>query len=148
MRGSAQQQDMMFSYLSPEARVPKDYPLRPIRKKTNTALQEFSPLFEKLYSHTGRPSIPSEHLLRAFLLQVLHSIRSERLLIEQFDNNCLCRWFISLSMDDPVCDSSTLSTNRERPVASDVAEAFLCRPMFSEWSSGKYTRFLPFSRSE
>ena len=71
MRGSDQQQDMMFSYLSTEARVPKDHPLRPIRQMTNTALQELSPLFEKMYSHTGRPSIPPEQLLRALLLQVL-----------------------------------------------------------------------------
>lgn len=102
MRGSDQQQDMMFSYLSPAARVPKDHPLRPIRQMTNTALQALSPLFEKMYSHTGRPSIPPEQLLRALLLQILYSIRSERLLIEQLEHNLLFRWFVGLSMDDPV----------------------------------------------
>jgi transposase len=124
MRGSDQQQEMMFSYLSPEVRVPKDHPLRPIRQMTNTALQELSPLFEKMYSYTGRPSIPPEQLLRALLLQVLYSIRSERLLIEQLDYNLLFRWFVGLSLDDPVWDPSTFSKNRERLLASDIAAAF------------------------
>ena len=121
MRGSDQQQDMMFSYLSPEARVFEDHPLRHIRQMTNTALQELSPLLEKMYSHTGRPSIPPEQLLRTLLLQSLYSIRSERLLIEQLDYKLLFRWFVGLCLDDPVWESSTFSKNRERLLASDPA---------------------------
>jgi hypothetical protein len=87
MRGEDQNQQAMFSYVSPEARIPKDHPLRPIRIMVDNALNDLAPLFREMYSHTGRPSIPPEQLLRASLLQVLYSIRSERMLVEQLDYN-------------------------------------------------------------
>jgi transposase len=121
MRGDDIHQESMFSSLSPEARVPKDHPLRPIRQMVNQALRELSRDFQAMYSSEGRPSIPPEKLLRALLLQVLYTIRSERLLMEQLDYNLLFRWFVGLSMDDPVWDHSTFSKNRERLIASDVA---------------------------
>ncbi len=124
MRGDDIHQDSMFSYLSPEARVPKDHPLRPLRQMVNQALRELSGDFQSMYAREGRPSIPPEKLLRALLLQVLYTIRSERLLMEQLDYNLLFRWFVGLSMDDPVWDHSTFSKNRERLIASDVAAAF------------------------
>src|SRR3974390_630430 len=127
MRGDDIHQDAMFSYLSPEARVPRDHPLRPIRQMVNQALRELSGDFQAMYAREGRPSIPPEKLLRALLLQVLYTIRSERLLMEQLDYNLLFRWFVGLSMDDPVWDHSTFSKNRERLIASDVAAAFFER---------------------
>src|SRR5262249_2287267 len=101
MRGDDQHPEGMFSYIRPEQRVPADHPLRPIREMVDTALRELSPEFARLYPKTGRPSIPPENLLRALLLQLLYSIRSERQLIEQLDYNLLFRWFVGLSMDDP-----------------------------------------------
>jgi len=127
MRGDDIHQDSMFSYLSPEARVPKDHPLRPLRQMVNQALQELSRDFQTMYSKEGRPSIPPEKLLRALLLQVLYTIRSERLLMEQLDYNLLFRWFVGLSLDDPVWDHSTFSKNRERLIASDIAATFFER---------------------
>jgi transposase len=124
MRGDDIHQDAMFSYLSPEARVPKDHPLRPLRQMVNQALRELSPDFQAIYSREGRPSIPPEKLFRALLLQVLYSIRSERLLMEQLDYNLLFRWFVVLSMDNKVWDHSVFSKNRERFLASDLAAAF------------------------
>jgi transposase len=114
----------MFSYLSPEERVPRDHPLRVIRVMVDTVLRELSPQFDQLYSHTGRPSIAPEKLLRVLLLQVLYTIRSERLLMEQLDYNLLFRWFVGLNMDDPIWDPSTFSKNRERLLEGDVAHAF------------------------
>ncbi len=114
----------MFSYLSPEQRVPRDHPLRPIRAMTESVLQGLSPQFGKLYSHTGRPSIPPEKLLRALLLQVLYTVRSERLLMEQLDYNLLFRWFVGLNMDDPVWDVTVFTKNRERLLEGDIAQAF------------------------
>ena len=102
MRGDDIHQDAMFSYLSPEARVPQDHPLRPLRQMVNQALGELSRDFQAMYSREGRPSIPPEKLLRALLLQVLYTIRRERLLMEQLDYNLLFRWFVGLSMDDKV----------------------------------------------
>lgn len=124
MRGTDPRQEGMFSYVSPEARVPADHPLRAIRKMVNRALEGLTREFEVMYSHTGRPSIAPEQLLRALLLQVLYSIRSERLLVEQLDYNLLFRWFVGLSMDDPVWDHSTFTKNRERLIGSDIARAF------------------------
>jgi len=124
MRGTDPRQEGMFSYVSPEARVPADHPLRAIRKMVNRALEGLTREFEEMYSHTGRPSIAPEQLLRALLLQVLYSIRSERLLVEQLDYNLLFRWFVGLSMDDPVWDHSTFTKNRERLIGSDIARAF------------------------
>jgi transposase len=124
MRGEDQDQQAMFSYISPEARVPKDHPLRPIRIMVDNALVNLAPLFKEMYSHTGRPSIPPEQLLRALLLQIFYSIRSERMLVEQLDYNLLFRWFVGLSMDDKVWDHSTFSKNRDRLIAHDVATQF------------------------
>jgi transposase len=127
MRGDDIHQDSMFSYLSPEARVPKDHPLRPLRQMVNQALRELSRDFQAMYSSEGRPSIPPEKLLRALLLQVLYTIRSERLLMEQLDYNLLFRWFVGLSMEDRVWDHSVFSKNRERFLRSDLAAAFFGR---------------------
>ena len=112
MRGTDRHQPNMFSYLSPEQRVPEDHPLRPIRLMVDEALEALSPRFEKLYSSTGRPSIPPEQLLRALLLQVLYTVRSERLLMEQLNYNLLYRWFIGLNMDDAIWDPTVFSKNR------------------------------------
>jgi len=124
MRGDDQQQAGMFSYLSPEQRVPADHPLRPIRRMIDAVLKELSPRFDKLYSDVGRPSIAPEKLLRALLLQILYSVRSERLLMEELDYNLLFRWFVGLNMDDPVWDATTFSKNRERLLEGDLAQAF------------------------
>src|ERR1700693_2094155 len=104
MRGKDEQQLDVFSYISPEQRVPHDHPLRPLRVMTDEALKELQPRFNKLYAKTGRPSIAPEKLLRALLLQALYSVRSERMLMEQLDYNLLFRWFVGLNMDDPIWD--------------------------------------------
>ena len=114
----------MFSYISPDKRVPQDHPLRQIRIVVDRVLEQLSPRFNKLYARAGRPSIAPEKLLRALLLQLLYSVRSERLLMEQLDYNLLFRWFVGLSMDDEVWDASTFSKNRERMLEGDIAEAF------------------------
>ena len=124
MRGADDRSDFLFSYVSPEHRVPADHPLRPIRRMTDGALERLSDRFETMYSEMGRPSIPPEQLLRALLLQHLYSIRSERLLIEQLDYNLLFRWFVGLGMDEPIWDHSTFSKNRDRLLIGDVATAF------------------------
>ena len=115
----------MASYISPEQRIPPDHPLRPIRQMTNEALRAISRDLDAVYSDIGRPSIPPEQLLRALLLQVLYTIRSERLLMEQLEYNLLFRWFVGLGMDDPVWDHSVFSKNRDRLLAGEVATAFL-----------------------
>ncbi len=127
MRGENQEQDRVFSYISAEARVPADHPLRSIRKMVSAALDNMSDAFESMYSSIGRPSIPPEKLIRALLLQVLYSIRSERLLMEQLDYNMLFRWFVGLSMDDEVWDHSTFSKNRDRLIGSEVATSSSAR---------------------
>jgi transposase len=124
MRGDAMEPDAVFSYISPAARVPKDHPLRAVRAMVDVVLAELSPRFQKLYSHTGRPSIPPERLLRALLLQVLYSIRSERMLMEQLDYNLLFRWFVGLTMDDPVWDATVFTKNRERLLRGDIHQLF------------------------
>lgn len=124
MRGQDAEQGGMWSYIQPERRVPQDHPLRPIRAMVDQALTALSPRFALLYSHTGRPSIPPEQLLRALLLQVFYSIRSERQLMEQLDYNLLFRWFVGLSMDDPIWDVSVFTKNRDRLLQGDVAQAF------------------------
>jgi transposase len=124
MRGDDPQQAAMFSYISPEERVPQEPPLRLVRAMVDAVFKELSPQFDRLYSATGRPSIAPERLLRALLLQVLYTIRSERLLMEQLNYNLLFRWFVGLNMDDPIWDASTFSKNRERLLAGDVAHAF------------------------
>lgn len=127
MRGSDTRNTTMFSYVSPEARVPENHPLRGIRTMVNRALEDLSPLFESLYSSEGRPSVPPEQLLRALLIQVLYSVRSERMLMEQLGYNLLFRWFVGLSMDDPVWVPSVFSKNRDRLLEGDVAREFLAR---------------------
>jgi transposase len=127
MRGDDPQQAAMFSELSPEERMPRDHPWRAIRLLIDAVLKELSPQFERLYLSTGRPSIAPEKLLRALLLQVLYTIRSERLLMEQLDYHLLFRWFVGLNMDDPVRDPSTLSKNRERLLEGAVAHAFFAQ---------------------
>jgi transposase len=127
MRGDDRQQPAMFSYISPEARVPQDHPLRAIRALVDEVLGELSPRFETLYARVGRPSIPPEKLLRAQLLQVLYTVRSERQLMEQLDYNLLFRWFVGLNMDDAVWDPTVFTKNRQRLLDGDVAMAFLER---------------------
>jgi transposase len=114
----------MYSYLSPEQRVPQDHPLRSIRKIADAVFVQLSPQFNKMYARMGRPSIAPEKLLRALLLQVLYSVRSERLLMEELDYNMLFRWFVGLNMDDRVWDPTTFTKNRERLLQGDIAEEF------------------------
>ena len=117
----------MFSYLSPERRVRKDHPLRVVRALTDEILRNMSPLFEAMYSDVGRPSIAPEKLLRAQLLQMLYSIRSERLLMEEMDYNLLFRWFVGLNADDAVWDATVFTKNRDRLLEADVAKLFLAQ---------------------
>ena len=124
MRGDEELQNDIFSYRTTEMRVPQDHPLRVLRTMCDEALRGCSAQFERLYSHTGRPSIAPEMLLRALLLQVLYSIRSERLLMEQLDYNLLFRWFVGLSMDAQVWDATVFTKNRERLIGGDIAEQF------------------------
>lgn len=127
MRGDDQQQNHIFSYLSPEARVRKDHPLRAIRAMVDEVLSQLSRRFDSMYARVGRPSIAPEKLLRAQLLQMLYSIRSERLLMEEMDYNLLFRWFVGLNADDEVWDATTFTKNRDRLLEADVAKEFLKR---------------------
>jgi transposase len=124
MRGDERVQDGMFSYVSLEQRVPVDHPLRGIRKLTDVVLASLSPEFDQLYKASGRPSIAPEYILRALLLQVFYSVRSERLLVEQIDYNLLFRWFVGLGMDDTMWNHAVFSKNRDRLLTSDVAQQF------------------------
>jgi transposase len=123
MRGNDTQQSSAFSYLSPEERVPADHPLRPIRRMIDAALVKLSPVFNQIYSSTGRPSIAPEKLLRALLLQMLYSIRSERMLLEQLRYNLLFRWFVGLDLDEDVWVPTVYSKNRDRLLEGDIAQA-------------------------
>jgi transposase len=125
MRGDDVRMESLFSYLSCEARVPQDHPLRPIRTIVDQSLTVLSPAFDALYSDIGRPSIPPEKLLRALLLQAFYSVRSERQLMEQLDYNLLFRWFVDLAMDAPIWDVTVFTKNRDRFLAGDVAAKFL-----------------------
>src|SRR5436309_449537 len=125
MRGWDARSDALFSYVSCEARVPKDHPLRPIRQIVDEALGALSPEFEQLYARFGRPSIPPERLLRALLLQAFYSVRSERQLMEQLDYNLLFRWFVGLSIDAQVWDETVFTKNRERLIEGDIARKFM-----------------------
>jgi transposase len=127
MRGMDQQQTALFSYVSLEQRVPPTHPLRTLRPMVETALHGLGPRLARLYAQTGRPSIPPERLLRALLLQILYSVRSERLLMEQLDYNLLFRWFVGLGMDEAVWDASTFSQNRDRLLAGEIAQAFFAQ---------------------
>lgn len=117
----------MFSYVSLEQRIPRDHPLRGVRQLVDTVLAEMSKDFDKLYATVGRPSIPPERLLRALLLQVFYSVRSERLLMEQLDYNLLFRWFVGLEIDDAVWNHAVFSKNRDRLLNQDVAEQFFAK---------------------
>ena len=127
MRGNDQKQDAMFSYVSPEQRIPAEHPLRPLRAMMDDILKEMSPRFAKLYADTGRPSIPPERLLRALLLQILYTVRSERLLMEQLNYNLLFRWFVGMDTDEVVWNHAVFSKNRERLLNEEVAEVFFQR---------------------
>ena len=125
MRGIEDKQHTLFSYVSQEDRIPPDHPLRKLREMVDPLLEAMSPRFGKLYADAGRPSIPPEYLLRALLVQILYTIRSERLLMEQLDYNLLFRWFVGLSMDDAVWDHSVFSKNRDRLLEGDIATTVL-----------------------
>jgi transposase len=125
MRGSDIPQTVLFSFVSIEDRIPADHPLRTIQALVNPILAALSPRFEAMYSTMGRPSIPPERLLRALLLQVLYTIRSERQLMEQLDYNLLFRWFVGLNPDDAVWVPTVFTKNRERLMDGNIADAFL-----------------------
>ena len=127
MRGTDHDQGDMYSYLSPEERVRKDHPLRAIRELTDEILERMSPLFDAMYAEGGRPSIAPEKLLRAQLLQMLYSVRSERLLMEEVDYSILFRWFVGLNLDDAVWDATTFTKNRDRLLEAAVAKEFLAQ---------------------
>ena len=127
MRGDDHQQFGVFSYVSLEERVPQEHPLRPIRSLVDEIFRAMGKEFDGLYAKTGRPSIPPERLLRALLLQIFYSVRSERLLMEQLSYNLLFRWFVGMEMDEPVWNHAVFSKNRERLLNQDVARAFFAR---------------------
>jgi transposase len=127
MRGPDQQQNHIFSYLSPEERVRKDHPLRAIRAMVDEVFSQISRCFDAMYATVGRPSIPPEKLFQAQLLEMLYSVRSERLLMEEMDYNLLFRWFVGLNADDEGWDATTFTKNRDRLLQADVAKEFLAR---------------------
>jgi transposase len=125
MRGQDIEQSAIFSYVSPEKRVPENHPLRTIRQLTDEVLKQLSPLFTRMYAKFGRPSVPPEKLLRALLLQMLYTVRSERMLMEQLEYNLLFRWFVGLGMDDAVWNVTVFSKNRDRLLKANTAQEFL-----------------------
>jgi transposase len=127
MRGDDQVQGQVFSYVSAEERVPQDHPLRAVRRSVDQILREMTREFDRAYAKTGRPSIAPERLLRALLLQVFYSIRSERMLMEQLDYNLLFRWFVGLGMDEAAWNHAVFSKNRERLLNQEVARSFFTR---------------------
>src|SRR5437667_8559974 len=124
MRGGDVRSAALFSYVSCEARVPLDHPLRPIQKIVDEALGALTGEFEKLYAKFARPSVPPEKLLRALLLQAFYSVRSERQLMEQLDYNLLFRWFVGMNVDDAVWDVTVFAKNRDRLLAGEIAKVF------------------------
>jgi transposase len=124
MRGSDERQAILFSVRSIEDRIPADHPLRALRGLVDPLLVALSPRFQRLYAANGRPSIPPEQLLRALLLQVLYTIRSERQLMEQLDYNLLYCWFVGLTPDDAVWVPTVFTKNRDRLLDGNIAEAF------------------------
>ena len=124
MRGFDSKQDRMYSIVTLEERVPSDHPLRPIRAIVDSVLLELDGDFARLYSAFGRPSIPPERLLRALLVQIFYTVRSERMMMEQLDYNLLFRWFVGLAADDPVWDASTFSKNRDRLLRGAISQRF------------------------
>src|SRR5258706_2678937 len=124
MRGDDKQQVGMFSYVSAEDRIPENHPLRAIRGVVDVALRDLTRTFDRLYAKGGRPSIAPEKLLRALLLQMLYTIRSERQLMEQLDYNILFRWFVGHNMDDSVWDATVFTKNRDRLLSGGIVEGF------------------------
>lgn len=124
MRGTQTDQPQLFSYVSIESRIPRSHPLRAMRARVDEILGTMSVEFDKIYSKEGRPSVAPEHLLKALLLQVLYTIRSERQLVEQLDYNMLFRWFVGLGVDDAIWTATTFSKNRKRLLEGDIAEKF------------------------
>ena len=149
MRGEDHGQQGIFSYVSLEQRVPAEHPLRAVRKVVDEIFRAvYAKQFDGLYSATGRPSIPPERLLKALLLQILYSVRSERMLMEQLelDFNLLFRWFVGLEMDEPIWNHAVFSKNRERLLNQDLAQVFFgrvltpkpnrtCRMSTSRWTA-------------
>ena len=125
MRGKDRHNERLFSYVRPDNRVPRDHPLRSIRRLADAALATLSEPFDRLYAKEGRPSIPPERLLRALLVQAFYSVRSQRQLMEQLDDNLLFRWFVGLSLDEPVRDPTVFSKNRDRLLSGEIAAAFM-----------------------
>src|SRR5262249_31320110 len=136
MRGTDSQQSGMFSYISAERRVPADHPLRAIRTMVEVALRNMSKEFATMYAKAGRPSIAPEKLLRALLLQVLYTVRSERMLMEQLDYNLLFRWFVGLNIDDAVWDATVFTKNRKRLMQGEVAQSFFAEVLAQARSHG------------
>jgi len=124
LRSKDRKQQVFFSYKSIEDRIPQDHPIRLLRKLVDEALVKLSSKFDRLYSKTGRPSIPPEQLLRALLIQIFFSVRSERQLVEQLDYNMMFRWFVGLNLDDDIWDHSTFTKNRDRLLEGEIAEHF------------------------
>jgi transposase len=124
MRGRVDPQESMFSYFSPDSRVPEDHPLRRIKLHADVVLASMNPEFDRIYAEIGRPSIPPERLLKASLLIALYSVRSDRLFCEMLDYNLLFRWFLDMSLDQPGLDQSNFSRLRERLVGQDTARIF------------------------
>lgn len=127
MRGNDQSQASLISYVSLEERIAKDHPFRKVRQLVDGLLKSMDGEFSQMYSQVGRPSIPPERLLRALLLQILYSVRSERMLMEQLDYNLLFRWFIGLEIDEQVWNHAVFSKNRERLLNEEVAQQFFAR---------------------
>jgi transposase len=125
MRGEDHQNHTLFSYVRPDSRIPANHPIRLIRQVTDAALKSLSDQLDEAYAQEGRPSIPPERLLRALLIQAFYSVRSERQLMEQLNYNLLFRWFVGLSVDEPVWDPSTFSKNRDRLLEGDFAAGFM-----------------------
>ncbi|MEJ7810611.1 MAG: IS5 family transposase [Gemmatimonadaceae bacterium] len=136
MRGLEPQQSALFSYVALEARIPSDHPLRPVRALVDRALVTLSPTFDAIYADHGRPSIPPEQLLRALLLQVLYTVRSERQLMEQLDYNLLFRWFVGLGLDDTVWVPTVFTKNRDRLLEGDVAQQFFAAVLTEAKAAG------------
>ena len=124
MRGSEQHQESLFSYVSVESRIPQDHPLRAVKRMVEQTLVALNRDFTQMYSQMGRPSIPPEQLLKALLIQVLYSIRSERMLMEQLDYNMLFRWFVGLGIDEPVWHPTTFTQNRQRLLEQNISRRF------------------------
>jgi len=140
VRGTDNRQVELFSYVSPEKRVPADHPLRSIRAMMDQVLEELSPTFDAIYSSTGRPSIPPERLLRALLLQVLYTVRSERQLMEQLDYNLLFRWFVGMSVDEAVWHPTVYSHNRDRLLENGIADALFAKVLSMAQARGLVSR--------